>query len=208
MQRIVFFAVLLALPRLSTAQDTPRFGIVMGYPAEVGVLWNVSSRVAVRPEIDWSKAHTETTSTTQIPTFTGTTVITTPISSTSTGDGWHAGIGVSALFYLSKGDALRTYVSPRFGYDRLSTTTDLGVPSALSPVATQPTTFTATGYSVSGSLGAQYALGKRFGVFGELGLSYTHTRDTTVPPLFIDSTSTARSVGLRSGVGIVLFFGE
>ena len=35
MQRIVFFAiaVLFTMPRLSSAQDTPRFGIVMGYPA-------------------------------------------------------------------------------------------------------------------------------------------------------------------------------
>src|SRR5262249_41500321 len=92
MRRTAFFVVIaLFMPRLSPAQDTPRFGIVMGYPAEVGILWNVSSRVAVRPEINWSKSHVETTST-DTP-----TVIFLPAARTSTGDSWQVGCGYQRL---------------------------------------------------------------------------------------------------------------
>src|SRR5262249_26303209 len=118
MRRTVFLAIaaLFALPNLLAAQAEPRFGTVMGYPAQVAVLWNVSSRVAVRPEINWTKTSSETTSSTSSFTFNGPIAVPTTITVTSTSDSWQVGVGASGLFYLSKGEALRTYVSPRYVY--------------------------------------------------------------------------------------------
>jgi len=215
MRRIVFFAIatLFVLPRLSSAQDEPRFGIVMGYPAAVGLLWNVSSRVAVRPEINWTQSSSETTTTTSSFTFNGTLLVPTTITATSKSDGWQVGVGVSGLLYLSKGDALRTYVSPRFIYSRTTSTVDLGVRSTLVPVATGPVTTVVANYGASGSLGAQYALAKRFGLFGELGLSYSHSGDRSSTPtpldtLFPPPSLKSWTLGLRSGAGVILFFGK
>jgi len=216
MRRIVLLAVfaLLVRPDASAAQDTPRFGVVMGYPAQVALLWKVSDRLAVRPEINWSRSSLESTTTTTLPPLLGAIPIP-PTTTTTTSGGWQVGIGLSGLLYLSKGDALRTYVSPRFGYSRTSSTTDLGIyyPIAYSPVppiAGGPTTTTTSSYAAAGSIGAQYELGKRFGVFGELGLSYSHSGDrspSSISPFF-QSDQTSWSLGVRSGVGVILFFGS
>src|SRR5436190_13037188 len=101
MHRIVFFAIaaMIALPRFASAQDTPRFGIVMGYPAQAGVLWNVSSRFAVRPEINWTRSASETTTTTYPIVFTDPTIVPIGFTSTSKVDGWQVGVGISGLLY-------------------------------------------------------------------------------------------------------------
>jgi hypothetical protein len=215
MRHIAFFAIvaLFAVPRLLAAQDQPRFGIVMGYPAELGVLWHVASRVAVRPEINWTKSSSETTTTVTTLTFNGPVAVPTTITSTGTSDTWQLGVGVSGLFYLSKGDALRTYISPRYLYSRSNQTIDVGVRSTIVPVATGPVTTVVGNHTASGALGAQYALGKRFGLFGELGLSYTHTGDRSSTPSPIDALISSPSVksstlALRSGAGVILFFGK
>jgi len=221
MRHIAFFAIaaLFAVPRPLAAQDEPRFGIVMGYPAQVGLLWNVGSRVAVRLEINWSKSSTETTTSSNPIVFNGTVIV--PGSSMTTkSDSWQIGVGVSALLYLSKGDALRTYVSPRFVYTRSTDTSDLGLPDGVVLPPTLPPTLqprgpvttVVTNYGASGSFGAQYALAKRFGLFGELGLNYSHTgnRNSTPPltPLSFDTNASNWTIGLRSGVGVIVFFGK
>ena len=74
---------------------------------------------------------------------------------------------MSALFYLRSADALRTFVvDPRVSYSYSSITGG------------------ATGKTWSGQLffGAEYALGRRFGVFGEAGLSYGRTTATRIGP--------------------------
>jgi len=208
MRRIVLFAVfaLLALPHPSAAQDMPRFGIVMGYPAQVALLWNVSDRLAIRPEINWSRSSNETTSTGDVLTFPPGLPV--PVTTTTTSEGWAVGTGVSALVYLVKSDALRTYVSPRFTYTRNSKTIDLGFGRFIgSPTATTTTTSTST-YSVTGLFGAQYKLAHRFGVFGEMGFGYSRGTGSPVASSITRSESTSTSVGFRSGAGVILFFGS
>src|SRR5260221_4459813 len=127
MRPIALFALtaLVASPVPSAAQDTPRFGVVTGYPAAVGLIWNVSNRLAVRPEVNWPRSSGESTSTTSIGFVEpGQTLVLTTTTTTTTVDGSQIGIGVSGLLYLSKGDALRTYVSPRYIYSRSTTTID------------------------------------------------------------------------------------
>src|SRR5437899_11357351 len=135
MRRIALLAVfaLLVLPDASAAQDLPRFGLAMGYPAQVALLWNVSDRLAIRPEINWFRSSLQSTTTTTLPPYFGAIPIP-PMTTTSTSRGWQVGVGVSGLLYLSKGDALRTYVSPRFAYSRTSSTTDLGIYYPIAPI--------------------------------------------------------------------------
>ena len=102
------------------------------------------------------------------------------------------GVGVSALFYVRKWDNLRAYLSPRFGYQRSSFTS---AGSSLS----SPSTITNSG---SGSFGAAYLLHRRFAIYAEAGLAYSHTRS----PSSISVDSSSHSWGTRAGVGAILYF--
>ncbi len=101
--------------------------------------------------------------------------------------------GVSALFYLGPMEELRTYVSPRFVF----------VSTEMSS-SDQET----SNYLVSGSFGAEYRLGTRFAVFGELGIEYNRSETRLSLPTPISGTTTVRRTGVasRSGVGVVLYF--
>jgi hypothetical protein len=191
----VFAALLLVSASApAAAQESGAVGVTMGYPASIGVLWHITDRVAIRPEVSLSQLSNTSTATVTVigP---GGVVISNTIT-TSTNDQWNVGVGASALFYVSQWDALRTYVSPRFQYTR-------GSVSGMS--GTIETDFLSNAYLVSGSFGAQYALSRRFALYGELGLGFTKSSTTTTQPGA--GTSDTNTWSTRSGVGVVLYFG-
>jgi len=178
----------------ASAQDEPRVGVVMGYPASVGIIWRVSDTIALRPEISATSSSSDLNATSSVAVG-GSTVTN---SSLNTNDNWQVLAGVSALFYVSKHDALQIYVSPRWAFTRVSSSS-----------ASNGVTSTSSGnvQFVSGSIGGQYALGTRFAVFGEIGLGYTYTTNTPTSPIVTLATaSTARTIGTRSGAGVILYF--
>ena len=112
---------------------------------------------------------------------------------------WSVGTGVTGLFYLNSGNPLRTYVAPRFTYARqhLDDEDFFSFESSTNL------------YSLSGLFGAQYLLGDRFLVFGELGVrgGYSSGRETFSGPTFsFDNEPTGYTLGSTGGVGIVLLF--
>jgi hypothetical protein len=173
-------SLLLAAAGTASAQDAKKVGITMGYPTSVGVLWHVSDKVAIRPELSFGGGTAETTGS--------------GISVSS--DNFTVTTGVSALFYLHTDDKLRTYVTPRFTYSHASTTSDS---SSITNFSAEQTG-NATG--VQGLFGAQYGLGNRFAVFGELGFGFAHTtqKSSSSP-----TKGTSDSWGTRSAVGIVFY---
>jgi hypothetical protein len=192
----------------ASAQDDSRVGITMGYPASIGILWQATERVALRPEITLSRTSAESTATSSLTVFTPDgRLITSTTTSRLTNDLWQVSAGLSALFYLTKHDALRTYLSPRWAYTRSSN-------SSTSDRTAIVTSGDSTGQFVGGSVGAQYALGRRFSVFGEIGLGFSRTRiaptviTTVVPvdgPINVGGSVT-RTLATRSGAGVVLYF--
>ena len=107
-------------------------------------------------------------------------------SSSSGIDVWSGTIGMSGLFYLRSWDALRSYVGPRVSYS-----------------------YTGSGANTktwSGQFffGTEYALGRRFGLFGELGPSYGRSTGTRVA--FTGETVPTPSTtfwSIASGVGLL-----
>jgi opacity protein-like surface antigen len=191
----------LALALCSTSafaqqQRQPAVGVVMGYPAAIGVLWNVSDRFALRPEVSVTRSTADSTTAGAAPI----------VSSLASSDTWSTGIGLSALWYFTSGDALRTYVSPRFAYSR-ATNTNSNTTTSGSSTITGTNAVSAT-YAGSGSIGAQYSLHRRFAVFGELGITYTDVETETTSsnsPAFVVDT-TGKTISVRSGVGVIVFF--
>jgi hypothetical protein len=64
MPRLVLLTTLfvVVLPWELLAQESRPFGLVFGAPANVGVLWQAAKRLAIRPDVSFSWASTETTS--------------------------------------------------------------------------------------------------------------------------------------------------
>ena len=160
------------------AQDQGRIGVTTGYPGVIGVQWHVSDRVAVRPEISFSKADTSSDGLVD-----------------ATTDFWSLGTGVSVLVFSNVSDNLRTYVAPRFSYARTHGDGDV-------------TSSTTDSYTVAGMFGAQYSLGQRFAGFGELGFGYTRQSGSATTTVIneIRTTNHGNTVATRTAVGVILYF--
>jgi hypothetical protein len=108
------------------------------------------------------------------------------------------GVGLSGLLYVGRWESLSAYVSPRFVYNRLSN----DGPTSLFPVTNT--------YSLTGSFGTQYAMNRRFGVFGEVGLGYSHADQqlqiSGSPSTNPNPTTTTHSWGTRTGIGVLVYF--
>src|SRR5262245_25122495 len=165
----------------ASAQDMRAFGVTMGYPASVGLLWHVTEGVAVRPEFAFDFFSSETENSSPI------------IGGDSSQDGHTLSVGISALFYLARWDMTRAYVVPRYAYSDIS--------SSIDGPATIVRDSSGNAHDVSVSFGAQHNLGERFAIYGELGLAYE--RFTTD---IIASELRRSSFGTRSGVGVVVYF--
>ncbi len=183
-------------PRIAQAQEDRHIGLAIGL-GSVGVLWPVADWLALRPGFSISRTSGEDTRT---GFFIGSEG-----GALSSDDAWMTSVELSALFYVGRWDALRTYVSPTFGYRRLTFST-----SSIGSVSESRN----SSYSTSGSFGAQYSLARHFGIFGETGLTYTKTeskhrsRPATVPEgdFRIQSTGSTSGVNTESAVGVIFFF--
>lgn len=189
-QLAIAAALLVCVSGTAAAQDAGKVGLTMGFPAAIGIQWHVSDKVAIRPEFSFSTTSSDITS--------GTTGL------EFEADSWTIGTNIAALFYLSTDDRLRTYVTPRFTWSRVSSTSELTPPiiNPITGVSTSESTTTGNAYGFGGSFGAQYGLGDRFVVFGELGLTYGHS---TSESNLSRSKTTTNGFGTRAAVGVVFF---
>jgi hypothetical protein len=171
--------ILLLVPVSALAQDAGKVGVTMGYPPAVGIIWQVTDRFALRPDFGITRS------------WSGSSVDQ-DAENTSLG----LTIGISALFYVTKADNLRTYFSPRYAYLRTSS-------SSTADFLPFDTSFKTTGSNLSGSFGAEYALGSRFSAFGEVGVAYSHQ---SLRSGFVGERPSSNSISLRSGAGVILYF--
>jgi hypothetical protein len=178
MKIFVMCCVFGAIAAIAHAQDAGRVGLTTGYPASIGIQWHISERTAIRPEISFATSSSSSQSLINA---------TTDFSS--------FGTGVSLLFFSPLRDNLKLYVAPRFGYSRTSGTTEF----------TESNTDI---YSIGGSFGGHYALGRRFALFGEAGFQYSHQHGAikSSPASALQTTSRGDSAATRTGVGIVIYF--
>jgi Outer membrane protein beta-barrel domain len=200
--RITLIALVSAMlfSTAAAAQERGQIGIGMGYPGSISLMWHITDAVAVRPDVRFrwtggSDIEAETTT---------------------------VAFGIAGLWYFARHDGLTMYVSPRFEYAHTSLEYDirLAIPalspqdlSALGlPIASFPQTYDASSStkSFSGSFGAQYAVHKRFSVFGEAGLDYQKVGRPdflgSLSSVIARSTDGPRSWGTRSAVGVIIYF--
>ena len=167
------------------AAQSGQLGLSIGYPAALGVLWQPTALVGVRPEFTFDLFNADSTSVSRL----GTSRFST--------DTRLVGVGLSALFRVYREENLSVYVSPRYVHRRGTTTVVQDVPANVFVAGSDDREI--EGHSITGSLGARYGLGARFGVFGELGVD--HSREDTTDPA---TESRITRTGIRSGVGVVV----
>jgi hypothetical protein len=170
------------------AQEGGQVGVTMGYPQSIGLVIHMTDRVAVRPEFNFR--HTSNDDDT--------------LENSST----TLGVGIAGLFYLTKFDALRTYASGRYTYAQTSATLNPWILAAATfPVGRVPDLDATTStWSVSGSFGAQYALHRRFSLFGEVGLSYSGAElsASTLLALFTPNVE-ATTIATTTAAGVIFY---
>jgi len=202
-------AAVLLVARPTAAQDTGRVGITMGYPGAVGVLWHLTSRVAIEPEIAISKTRVESRVDTSI--VIGSTIISSGSISTTT-DGWTTSPGVSLRIYVGKWDDVSAYLAPGYVYHHNSSTSTTTAPGGFGSVARVETReLSSTTHDVRGMFGVQYAPHRKFSVFGEVGLRYAHADLPTVAASgagvsSATSVGTSRAFGNAGAVGVAFYF--
>jgi len=175
----------LGVPAAALAQDTGDAGVTMGYPGAIGVIYHVTDRFAIRPEITFAITNGKSESS----------------ISTTEGDTATIGVGVSGIFYLQQADKLRTYLCPRYTYTHSDSTT---TSSVLGPVfGDSETTTTNNAHALVGTFGAQYSLHERFSIFGEVGAGFTHTRSQSD---LSGLSSSSNQLSTRTGAGVILYF--
>jgi hypothetical protein len=165
----------------ASAQEKGQNGIAMGFPSSIGFMWHPSENIGLRPEVSFARISNDTNS----GTF------------SSSGHTWNFTVGASGLFYFHKIESLRPYFSPRFTYGHATSTSD-----GASDVVNGSTELTLNTYTTSGSIGVQYAISRRFGVFGETGITYSHlTQESS-----FGTEGSSDAFGNRSAVGVILYF--
>ena len=190
-------------------------GLVIGFPLDVGVLWQTTERVALRADVGFSFNTFESSNETGLSFGSGarSTITTTSSSGFTT-------IGLSALFAIRNDDNLRLYVAPRGAIEIVSRSVETEIvppPGQSSRLPVVEASDSSRGHEVDLMFGGQYRLRDRLALFGETGLAY---RRSTFPALsttlsivgaVVSSTSSepdshTTNVGLKSTVGLVLFF--
>jgi hypothetical protein len=180
------------------AQERGRIGLSMGYPGNIGVLWKITNRLGIRPGVGFGHSSFDPGSLT-LSLGNGNSV-TTESSTGSTS----VGVRVDTLFSVGVWDGVRAYVAPGYEYDR-STSTRVESTVSTGPFGSPNRTETLKTHGhehhVSGVFGARYVPHPRFGVFGEVGVSYLESRTN-----FLEIPSTARGWNTTTGVGAILYF--
>jgi hypothetical protein len=195
----------------ATAQEKT-VGLVVGYPIDVGVLWQASARVALRADVGFGFNTFESS---QSGLSLGTTARSTLTTTSSSG---FATVGLAALFTIRNDDNLRLYLAPRAALDLThqsnETAIDPPLPSSSANFAERSET--SRGYEFDVMFGGQYRLRDRLALFGETGLAYHRSSFPSVSATLTigggvgsgesDRDTTTTFFGLRSTVGLVFFF--
>ena len=142
----------------------------MNTAGAVSFIWHATDNVALRPELGFASAKLTNSA---IPAESRSLILSP---------------GISALFYLGPREDFRMYVSPRYVYSRTRNESESPVNDSEQTLGT---------HLISGSVGAEYKMHRRFAAFGEVGLSYGRSK----PP-----STTTQTWAIRSVAGAILYF--
>lgn len=185
-------AVLLLTAGSAFAQESGKVGLTMGAPSALGVIWHATDRIALVPKITFSTSANESRIDSD---FTVNGVVVSTVTLTSESDSWTIAPGLDVRLYAARWDNVAAYIAPGVSYQRGSTTTTTSSTSPLGSPLSETRTYRNTGFDVRGVFGVQYTPHPRFGVYGEFGLRYAHSRQRLASEITSDATSSTSAIG-------------
>ncbi len=174
MRRTLALGILLAaIAPAAQAQDKGQLGINASIgegSRDVGVTYHVSGRFALRPSFRYTTTEDETAFVLDSRCGEGGPrepgcLIPIPQAEIETTE-W--GLGLSVLYYMGRKDSLSTYLAASGHYGKA--TAEVGRVPGGGARGEQTT----DGWTWGGTLGAQYSVAKRFGLFAEVGVRYAN----------------------------------
>jgi hypothetical protein len=167
----------LLAPATARAQEERNFGITMGFPPSIGAFWQMSDRMALRPEFNFAA-----------------------VMDDDDDESWNYGVGVTTLIYIGANAPLRMYAAPRFVYQRVGSEdpgNNLSFESSTNSYALSglfgARYLLGDRFAVYGEAGVRVEY--RSGTFQVTGAGFSSSSD-----------SEQYGVGSTGGVGIVLLF--
>lgn len=205
---VASLSLLMALAPTCLAQTRSQFGFNFSVnPASsspnstIGVTYHMTDRFAVRPLVRFDrKRFKEVAAVAVVSSFSfGSTQSSTQeeFDADVKQSSWAAGVGL--LCYVSRSENLSTYVSGSFEYSHVKSEWTLpSLPFGMD-VFSSFRNYTGSGKSVTGSFGLQYAVAKKFSVFGEVGVRYGTVDRSAATRDYSDLGS------INSGLGLIFY---
>jgi hypothetical protein len=166
----------------------------IGYPGTIGIVWQPSDRLAFRPDFTFGYSNTGG-------------------GGSSSSNQWKIGTGISTLIYLRTTRPFRVYVSPRYGYRRISltskTTSNVISFTGSTFVSTPQTVESMTRnneHGVAGVAGVEIRVNDGLGFYGEGGVQYRRLERTAQSGTTPTAGTTVGDVGSVGGVGVTVYF--
>lgn len=169
------------LPNQAFAQDAGKVGLAVTTGADIGIIWNITERIAILPAVDFTYLSTRARPFNLEPLERDDSL-------------YNVGLNIAAQLTVAEPGAFRLFVSPSYG----------------KTWSTSGTLVSESNYTVGGAFGARYALNDRFSLFGETGILYRHTvLEPEIPDAPIDldlGRTTIWGVGSASRLGVIIYF--
>ena len=154
------------------------FGITVGYPGSVGMLWQIQERVALRPVFTFGYSNEGSG------------------DAAATATSWRFGIATSAVVSIVRDGPRHLYAAPYYEFQRRNTTlaqtVTYGDPNNFFATANQINVEAkprSNEHSIGGLIGFEIRLQDRYGVFAEAGAAYRHSKRSGEMPSLPENSS-------------------
>src|SRR5215210_8020139 len=99
---VVCLAAMLVIAKAAAAQEPGQIGLTMGYPGTIGVVWHPTSRIALEPDIAFSRNRTTFTSESTLTVGLVPSINVVTFRTESAMEGWAVSPGIRVRFYLGQ----------------------------------------------------------------------------------------------------------
>jgi len=175
MSSVLFFAASL----MAQEKDIAKGRVGLTFPT-TGIIWHLSDNIALLPNVgftyNWAGYDSN--------------------SSTSTGKGLSA--GVSLRFYTREWNGVRFYLSPKYAFNRSTSNSEIVVPTA-----SQRSSSSLNSHAIAGAWGLQYPISGRVSIFGDIGVSFSRSGNSSSSSIYSESHS--NRIGTTGSWGLILY---
>lgn len=172
--------ILISIPLSAQENELGKGKVGLTFPS-TGIIWHLSGRVALMPNAGYIYGWAD--------------------SNLYSATNRSLGVGASLRFYAWEWKGIHLFVSPKYSFNRNSTTSDSAPPTG------SPTTSTSVGngHAITGAWGLQYPISSRVSIYGDYGVSWSRSTSSHSPTTSLSDNSRSSSVRTGGSWGLILY---